>query len=45
MNFTSLEFLAMIENLFSICLEWKAAKEDRKMIIQLIKYIPKLTLK
>lgn len=45
MNFTSLEFLAMIENLFNICLERKAAKEDGKMIIQFIKYIPKLTSK
>lgn len=45
MNFTSLEFLAMIENLFNICLERKAAKKARKMIIQFIKYILKLTSK
>lgn len=43
MGFTSLEFLAMIENLFNICLERQAVENDRNMIIQLIKCIPKLT--
>lgn len=45
MNFTSLGLLAMIENLFNICLERQAEEEDRKMIIPLIKCIPKLTSK
>lgn len=42
MSFTSLGFLAMIENLFNICLQREATEEDRKMIIQLIKCVPKL---
>lgn len=35
----------MIENLFNICLERQASEENRKMIIQLIKRIPKLNLR